>query len=135
MSIPKSVTVSGVEYTVELVEGLTLKRDDITKELFGRIDFKKQHISIEKNMHPDTQRIALLHEIMHCMSAQAGHHDISDWEEERLIVCFSHAIINLIRADRRLLEYLLCGNGEFKLEKLRISHPEFFSEIGYNNNE
>lgn len=109
---PKSLTLNGVEYAVKFISDLGSEPDENGKRVswYGHISHTKREIEIENDMHIGTQKVTALHEIMHGMIHQGGHHDIDEWIEDRILVCLSYGVISLLRANPEFAQYILNGD-------------------------
>lgn len=67
-SLPKSLNIAGINYTVE--ETPTLIHSD---ELWGRVDYYRSHIQVEQSLSDDRKQQILTHEMTHAIFLEAGY--------------------------------------------------------------
>lgn len=74
----------------------------------GNLDRWKQEIVITPELAPDSTRVALLHEVLHCCYLAAGRDDKELIEED---VCgfLDATLLDTLRRNPKLLAYLLEG--------------------------
>lgn len=131
---PKTLTLNGVEYAVKFVSDLGSEPDADGKRVswFGHISHTKREIEIEADMHVGTQKVGVLHEIMHGMMHQGGHHDIDEWVEDKMIVCLSHGIVSLLRDNPEFTRYILSDDSIIDNMEASLQHI-LHTKIGANH--
>ena len=92
ISIPKSVSIMGIEYEVMQVDDL--RREDYAK-LDGHIRFTDTSISLEKSLNPQAKLQTFAHEIIHGILTQIGRPDALDDSE---VDALAYGIIGMIQA-------------------------------------
>lgn len=106
--IPKHVKIGAVSYTVKQVEDLKRDFDDGhgMRWLYGYVSNQHVFIEVEKRQSRVSQRVALLHEIMHAILHKSGHYDVDETVEERLVQCLSFGVFELIKDNPDLKAWL-----------------------------
>lgn len=78
MDVPKSVSVLGLKFTVELVE-----RVSESEELDGIMLPREQRIRIDRSLSREAAEQTYLHELVHAVLSQLGFHE--QGADERLV--------------------------------------------------
>lgn len=95
MSFPEEIIISGVTYSVELVEGSI-----DAEEEYGRISFMGRTIRIQDQGDAVSNMQTLMHEIMHGLSYHYGLKiDDTDEKHEAMDVLASVLVDTLVRSD------------------------------------
>lgn len=94
MTLPDTIRIGGVDYSVVTVQGLR----DGKHELNGRIRYNQCLIEIEADMHPHKQFITLWHEILHGLIEHAG----IEQPEEGIILSLGYGITQVLRDNEYL---------------------------------
>ena len=111
--IPASVRLLGQSFAIELVD-----RDDavlggaaVDMERVGTVHITKQRISIAKDMASDQERDTVLHEVLHALIRVINLMP-KEQEEERIVVALAPLILDALRRNPNLVEYLVGGAEE-----------------------
>ena len=100
MSFPEEVSICGVTYAVELVDGSI-----DSEEEYGRISFQGRVIRIQDHEDPVLNMQTLVHEIMHGLSYHYGLGiDDTDEKHEAMDVLASVLVDTLVRSDILFLD-------------------------------
>jgi len=100
MMFPEEVVISGVRYSVSLVEGSI-----DSEEEYGRISFMGRSIRIQDQGDPVANMQTLMHEIMHGLSYHYGLGiDETDEQHEAMDVLASVLVDTLVRSDILLID-------------------------------
>jgi hypothetical protein len=103
----KRVVVGNNTYTVE--EWKEDRRNDSnTGLLLGEIDHLALTIGVLGRMDERVKRVILIHEMLHAISWQTGLY-LDDETEERVVIAFSNALLQVIEENPALIRYLRQG--------------------------
>ena len=83
--LPEKVTICGIPYAVTLCD------DNFDMDLhFGQIKYGKAEIRINREVPPELQEQALMHEVLHGMLLMIGRDDLS--QDETFVQSLSNAM-------------------------------------------
>ncbi len=100
MSLPESITILGQPFAVRLVPRGELPRDGD----MATSDLRRQLIRIVDDHGPTQERDTVLHEVLHMVARMA---DLEERKlDERAINVFSTVLLDVLRRNPRLVEYL-----------------------------
>jgi hypothetical protein len=101
-----TVKIGPLEYSVIEVEDLHITNGEEQKvRLMGNIDYDKCVISLLPNLASAHGAVTLIHEVIHAITLQSRQ-DIS----EDLIDVLSHGLVDVLRRNPDLVEYLTDGD-------------------------
>jgi hypothetical protein len=105
-NFPKKVSVGHVRYTVRIEKGLAS-----IAGASGTCGEDMQLILIDDQLGPDQERETVLHELMHAIVHATGHRkaleEVDKNFEELLVYSMSVRLIELLRDNPKLVEYLV----------------------------
>ncbi len=106
MSLPKSVQVGPVQYTVKMAAHLGATHDEngVTNTWAATID-------IGADLHPDQQRLTMLHELCHaCWNCahEPEKHD-EKYTQETALRILTPTLLHVLRTNPEVIAYLLEG--------------------------
>jgi hypothetical protein len=107
MKIPKIAKVGPLLYDIVEKKKVGPKTKD-GSIYFGFTKHEKQSIAINKLLRDGLKRETLLHELLHCCVLQSGLQCDYD-EEERIVASLSPLILQVLRDNEDIVEYLLNG--------------------------
>ena len=111
MSRPKNVFVGHLKYQISYDhESLQASKARELEDLTGHCANDKLQITVDGSMAEPNVRDVLMHEILHACHWSAGEplgHMKSDDPEEDAIRILAPALLNVLRANPKLVEYLL----------------------------
>ena len=99
----KSVMIDAVRYAVEETDEVILVDGRACR---GSVDFNQADISLsieKENMGDGRKPQTLMHEVMHALLYERGR---DDWEDEELVDALASGVINLIRQNPELVEFI-----------------------------
>lgn len=100
--LPKTVRVFGIPYTVERQDRITVDGQNAD----GCITYNTASIEIVDGMPIEVERVVVLHEVLHAVFKGQGQNVLR--RDEDLIEAVAHGVIQVIRDNPQLLQYLLC---------------------------
>jgi hypothetical protein len=88
---PMKVTVGPVTFDVKIVPDLVDEIDG--QKLNAQISYDHALITVEENLNPQVQALAVMHEAVHAILTQAGYDD----HDEKLVELLAYGITGLIQ--------------------------------------
>ena len=102
-SLPESATIGPFVYPI-------VENGDITYEagVYGRIEYQPHRILLSPDSSECRQRAVLLYELLHGVFDYLGLSDrIDEDHEERIITSLAPALLDTLRRNRDLVDFLL----------------------------
>lgn len=106
MQPPEAIRVGPYVYAVEVRE------DDDGGGVWGRVRYSRRAIRVSPRLTPETQRVCLLHEVMHAVNDLAALNvDAESWPktEEQHVTTTSPLWVMVLRDNPYLIAYLTEG--------------------------
>ena len=94
-----TIDILGIDHHVNEIH---LIDDDVN--CLGMIDYKKQEISLRKDLMKDLRSVTLIHEILHGILEYTGNSELN--KDEDLINRLSTAIYQVFKGKNELITYL-----------------------------
>lgn len=101
MKLPNKAKIG--PYTYQLKEVDNLRADD-GGDLYGHCLHHEHAILINNNMKPDRKPVIVMHECFHALFEVAG---IQTKDEEQIILSLSPALIDFLKRNPKVVEYLI----------------------------
>lgn len=102
MTLPKSVRVFGIPYTIEKHDRITVDGQNAD----GSVTYNTALIEIVDGMPLEVERVVVMHEVLHAMFKAQGQNEYRS--DENLIEAVAHGVVQVIRDNPLLLSYLTC---------------------------
>ena len=94
-----TIDILGIDHNVNEIELI-----DDNVNCLGMIDYKKQEISLRKDLMKDLRSVTLIHEILHGILEYTGNSELN--KDEDLINRLSTAIHQVFKGKNGLITYL-----------------------------
>lgn len=101
MTLPKSVRVMGIPYTIEKQDRITVDGQNAD----GCITYNVATIQIVDGMPIEVERAVVVHEIMHAVFKGQGQNDYQ--HDEALLEAVAHGVVQVLRDNPGLAEYIV----------------------------
>lgn len=107
MKPPKVIHVGPIRYAVVFAEHAiaVVERGDADR-LYAHHDPRKQQITVDPDQGPDQLADSLLHEVLHACVAVTGIDETLGDKEETVVRSLSTCLLDVIRRNPRLVEWL-----------------------------
>lgn len=88
MNLPTKLKVAGIDYTTELVSGLSSRY-----QLYGQVHYGTSTIEVDTELSHDKKAQVYIHELIHAMMFEAGY----DEQEEEFVRRFTTVLHQVLR--------------------------------------
>lgn len=113
VSIPASVKVMGVTYTIEMKDRITTDGRNVD----GEITYNSGLIEIVEGMPLAVEQRVVIHELIHAVFCAQGHNDFR--MDENLVDAVANGMVQLLQDNPDLAQYLFSSPTSNQLDGIR----------------
>ena len=100
--VPDTIIIGPYVYEVLVVDEVF---DSKGNKAYGRADYSKHQILLDKNNTEDRMKVVLWHELFHCVLEASGFEDDAQINEEALILRSSPFFVQVLMDNKELRDY------------------------------